>query len=377
MPARFAPALFLLLLLAACSAGPKILPGNRLDYNRNLQRSNEEELLLNIVRARYFEPPFFLQVGSISSNFGISAGAGAGARLYDTGTGLMHNNFTTLDLHGGMAENPTITYTPVQGETHAKRLLAEIGLDRLALLVRAGWRVDDVFRLLIKRIGPLENDFSLGAPDHIGEIRPEGFRGFLELCVFLRQKQDMGWLEINEEVQGQSQAHVLEVRLSSVAEARRLSELLDARLHPVLSPRGLVARFRLETVNSMIPPRGGDATMDTVPVRTRSFLQILGRLAGGVDVPAEDMTSGATIGLDLPRVAAMVQEFGLPLMISIHRSEAEPAHAAVMAVHRGAWYYVDDRDMRSKGILLMVGNLYALQAGDVAPVTPMLTIPVN
>ncbi|MDD5476414.1 MAG: hypothetical protein PHU03_07890, partial [Syntrophales bacterium] len=62
----------LMFILSGCSLGPRNLQGNRLDYNTTLQKSNNEELVLNLVRARYWEPPLFLQVGSVSASFGYS-----------------------------------------------------------------------------------------------------------------------------------------------------------------------------------------------------------------------------------------------------------------------------------------------------------------
>jgi hypothetical protein len=80
--------ILLAVLLTGCSLGPKALQGNRLDYNVSVQRSNNEELLLNLVRARYAEPLFFLQVGSISSSLSYSASVGASATFY-------HNRINT------------------------------------------------------------------------------------------------------------------------------------------------------------------------------------------------------------------------------------------------------------------------------------------
>mgnify|MGYP000844601073 CR=1 FL=1 len=365
------------LLLAACTAGPRLLPGNRLDYNRNIQRSNEEELLLNIVRMRYYEQPFFLQVGSISSNFGISAGLGAGGQYYDR-TSTLARNSLNLTAQGSYAENPTITYTPVQGETHAKRLLAEIGVDRLALFVRAGWHVDDVFRLMVERIASLENDFSAGGASRADEGQSiNSLKGFLELCAFLRRKQISRDLTVYGEQQNQDAVHVLEVRLRDAAEAKRLGELLGGPLRLAPSPRGQVARIRLATVNSFVNPAAMDPADNVVPIRMRSFLETMVGLASGVQPSAEDVAQGAAVNLDNAEATVLLKAYGLPPLIVVRRSAAQPQRAAVAAEHRGAWFYVDDADTRSKALMMLLGSLYALQSGDVESISPLLTIPVN
>ncbi len=368
----------LVLLLAACNAGPKLLPGNRLDYNRNLRRSNEEELLLNIVRMRYYEQPFFLQVGSISSNFGISAGLAAGGQYYDRPSTMARNSMN-LSAQGSVSENPTITYTPVQGETHAKRLLAEIGVDRLALFVRAGWHVDDVFRLMVEHIAALENDFSAGAASRADEgQRAKSIKGFLELCALLRQKQISRNLTIYEERQAQGAVHILEVRLADPAEARRLGQLLGRPLRLTPIPGGQVARLRLEAVDSFVlAAAASDAGDNVVPIRMRSFLEAMMGLAAGVEPSAEDVARGAALQLNNAASDALLKAYGLPPLLVVHRSAASPAQAAVTAEYRDAWFYVDDNDTRSKALMMLLGNLYALQSGDVESITPLLTIPVN
>ena len=61
--------LLLCLLVAGCSLGPRQLKGNRLGYNTSIQKSDNEELLLNLVRLRYMEVPCFMQVSSVTASF--------------------------------------------------------------------------------------------------------------------------------------------------------------------------------------------------------------------------------------------------------------------------------------------------------------------
>jgi hypothetical protein len=69
-----------LLALAGCSTlGPRLLKGERGSYNLALQYTNDEQLLLNVVRLRYRDTPVFLEIGSLSTQFSFEASTEAGA----------------------------------------------------------------------------------------------------------------------------------------------------------------------------------------------------------------------------------------------------------------------------------------------------------
>ena len=61
--------------------GPQSIKGTRLDYNIAVQRTSDEQLLVNLVRMRYRDNPFFLDVSAIALQLSISAGASASADL--------------------------------------------------------------------------------------------------------------------------------------------------------------------------------------------------------------------------------------------------------------------------------------------------------
>jgi hypothetical protein len=54
--------------LSACSAiGPESIRANRADYNQAIQQTNDQELLLNIVRIRYRDTLYFTTVERIAA----------------------------------------------------------------------------------------------------------------------------------------------------------------------------------------------------------------------------------------------------------------------------------------------------------------------
>ena len=57
------------LVHCGCVMGPRFLEASRVSYNEMIQRTDNEQLLLNLVRLKYRETPVFLEVGSVSAQF--------------------------------------------------------------------------------------------------------------------------------------------------------------------------------------------------------------------------------------------------------------------------------------------------------------------
>ena len=55
-------------ILPGC-LGPRALRHSRVKYNDAIQRSADEQLLLNLVRLRYRDTPSFIELSSLSTQF--------------------------------------------------------------------------------------------------------------------------------------------------------------------------------------------------------------------------------------------------------------------------------------------------------------------
>ena len=86
--------------------GPQAVHFTRSRYNEVIQASNNEELLLNLVRLRYLENPGFLPVSGLTAQFEVDAGA-IGRGGIDRG-GASNYGEGTLSF----ADRPTITFAP-------------------------------------------------------------------------------------------------------------------------------------------------------------------------------------------------------------------------------------------------------------------------
>ena len=66
-------ALVAAVVLAGCkSVGPRTIQGARFNYNEAIAHSWNQQLLLNLVRLRYRDTPFFLEVNSVSTQYSIT-----------------------------------------------------------------------------------------------------------------------------------------------------------------------------------------------------------------------------------------------------------------------------------------------------------------
>jgi hypothetical protein len=123
-----------------CSAiGPTSIRADQFNYNAAGAESTKQQLLLNLVRLRYGEPLYFLEVGSMMSQFHFQAGGalsgwhnnlhGSYGPAVRAAYGITNERPTDQTEMGGnlqYSESPTITYRPLQGEEFAKRVMAPI-----------------------------------------------------------------------------------------------------------------------------------------------------------------------------------------------------------------------------------------------------------
>lgn len=138
--------LLAVLSLAGCLSPPTL---NRavLAYDEAITDAISKQLLINIARAHHHEPIHFTGVANVAATFDFRINAGATPAL----TG--EHGRTLVPLFGGsIAENPTISITPIEGEEFTKRLLSPFQESKLTLLLRQGVDIDLLLRLMAKEL---------------------------------------------------------------------------------------------------------------------------------------------------------------------------------------------------------------------------------
>lgn len=112
-------------------------------YDETTTDSISRQLLLNIARARHNEPIHFTGISNIAATWNFSMNAGISGAL----TG--ENGNLIIPIVGvGAEENPTVSIEPMDGEEFTQRLLTPFREEKLTLLLRQGYDVDSLLRLI-------------------------------------------------------------------------------------------------------------------------------------------------------------------------------------------------------------------------------------
>ncbi len=134
-------------MLSGCFS-PKALEHVVIAYDESVTRSLVEQLLINIARAHHHQPVHFTAISSIAATFNYQFTAGATPPL-----GGLDGGFALAPIFGGsIAENPTFTISPIEGEDFTQRLLTPLRETKLTLLLRQGVDIDLLLRLMANEI---------------------------------------------------------------------------------------------------------------------------------------------------------------------------------------------------------------------------------
>src|SRR3954447_8196176 len=139
--------LITLLAVTAClggCAGPKAVRYTRMKYNEVMRDTNDEQLLVNIVRLRYADSPVFVDLPNITSQF-----EAAGRSNYLGGTGNQFAGHTNLGFGElSLRDTPTLSYHPREGRELAKSMLTPLSAD-LFIVVNAGADIEQLLLMTV------------------------------------------------------------------------------------------------------------------------------------------------------------------------------------------------------------------------------------
>jgi len=136
-------------LLSGCLS-PIAIHRAVIEYDRTVSYVEADLLLLNIARARHHRPVHFTAVSSVAATFDFRTSAGIRG-----GFGPVTDSRDrplNLEYSATIAENPTITIIPVTGEEFTKRVLRPLDEAKFEFLVRQGYDINMVLRLMARGI---------------------------------------------------------------------------------------------------------------------------------------------------------------------------------------------------------------------------------
>ena len=348
---RFLILILPIVFLPACSPiGPNTVPRDRFEYTDAISESWKKQMLLNIVKIRYADAPVFLDVSSIISQYALETELQASLK-YDA------RNNQMLFGRGKYTDRPTVTYNPLTGEKFTRNILTPIPPTAILNLIQGGWPVDRVFATCVKSINGIDN--RAGSPAFLQEADPEFYKLISELRA-IQQAGGVGVRLVKEE--GVVKSIIFFEGINDQDVNQRLLRLKKSlNLSPDTNEYHLVyARTqRLQT---------------EVAILSRSLMEIMLELSTYIDIPQKELSEGRI----LPTLDRAIEEnAGIPSLIRIHSSSNEPSDAYLSVRYRDYWFYIDDKEPRSKGMLTFIMILFNLAETGGPIQAPLVTIPVG
>ena len=121
-------------------------------YDQAIADAISKQLLINIARAHQHQPIHFTGVSNIAATFDFRVNAGATPAF----TGEASRALMPI-FGGSVAENPTISIAPIEGEEFTKRILTPFQETKFLLLLRQRYDIDLLLRLMAQELRIKEN----------------------------------------------------------------------------------------------------------------------------------------------------------------------------------------------------------------------------
>jgi hypothetical protein len=344
-------------LLTGChSIGPHTVSTDRFDYSSAIADSWKQQTLLNIVKLRYQDLPVFVDVSSVVAGYSLQTGLSAAGTLSPAGA-LGGGNSATFGGSAIYTDRPTITYTPLTGQKFLRGLVTPIEPKNIFFMLQSGYAADFVLALTVESLNGLHNRSATA-----GAVR-EADPDFIRMLQLMREVQAEGavGMRVLENTDHTETAVVFFRRdnlppamLDKINEIRRLLKLPDGQ-----------SQFNLVYSGSV----GGAGEL---AVGSRSMLQIMAAMASYADVPAADIKDG--------RAMTSIQntdDTAKNSPVEIKCSKDKPADAFAAVHYRNQWFWVDDRDWKTKRAFTAIMFLFTMAESTGDEKIPLVTIPAQ
>jgi hypothetical protein len=246
--------------------GPKAIKAGRTDYNSAINKTDVEQLLLNIVRMRANDRPYFLEIASITSTSEMEIGIGAESQIKNS-AGNVYIGSGTLRY----SQRPTIIYQPLTGEKFVRQLLEPIDLNTVFLLRLSGWEMDDILRVFANRINGVPN-----APT-AGDSTPEGtpkYADFLKIVKAMDELEDTGALTIGTN----RDKEISELVIKVFPEARKTEGFQEFARNLGLDPQSDTYRISIGLTRGR---------KDQIVIETRPVMSAMFYIGQSIELPEE------------------------------------------------------------------------------------------
>jgi len=341
--------------MGCTTLGPQSIATGRAAYNEVINHTEDQQMLMAIVRNRYGETISMLAVTNVTANIRFNAAAEA-----QFGIGPSQNYETNLvPLSTGLAfeDNPTISYVPIEGEEQFDRLMSPVPLKVVVIFARSAEHSRLPFLMLTQSINHIRNPNFIHSP--MSEPDPRFLR-LVDLMIKLNKSGHLDWARDPRE-HVQFSIVIRDYKPGRSEEIRELLTLLGISIKENDSKTMVVPVF-----HALREPGS-----EGIAISTGSIYDLIELLSASIEVPEKHSESGLAITYPPPGLAGS--------KVRIHRSDTAPQHASVTIKYRNSYYFIDETDQDTK---LMFRILRTLWKDRIASTTqlqtaPILTIPVG
>ena len=331
---------------------------DRLPYNEAIARSWKEQALLNIVKLRYMDTPFFVDVPQITSGYTIQGAATANGGIFPPVSPLAsfaQQLGLTLNLQGGYQDRPTISYTPQTGSQFIRNLTQPINPGSVLFLLQAGYPADLVFNLTVDSINGVRNRSVSG-----GQLRPADPE-FTRIVQTIRKAQVAGHVGIRVTRDKDNKDSVVFLFQDKNIDPELAKELAEVRKILRVDPE--LGEFRVTFGATAANP-------NEIAILSRSIIRILTELSAFVDVPPEHQISGIA-----PPIGDQFTDG--PQAFRVLSGAKKPCDPFVAVCYEGRWFWIEKTDFQSKRTLAYLLVLLALADTGSKESLPIITIQAN
>ena len=394
--------------------GPRSIVADRIEYNEAIATSWKEQTLLNIVKLRYMDTPFFIDVPQITGGYTLQGTATANGGIFPPVSPLA--SFAqqlggSLNLQGSYQDRPTISYAPQTGSQFVRNLTQPINPGSVLFLLQSGYPADVVFNLTVDSINGIRNRSVSG-----GQLRPADPE-FTRIVRAMRKAQISGHVGIRVDQEADKR--------DAVAFFFR-DEGIDPELAQELAAVRRILRVDPDQRDFRVAFGATAANPNEIAILSRSVIRILSELSTFVDVPVEHLANGIAPDLGAQRYLddreGRVESSRPTILLSQHlvgledsthptvvgaessdhrateaetgpllaqhpasappplrvRSGDEPPTNPFAAVcYEGKWFWIEKNDFHSKRTLSYLLVLLALADTGAKEGLPVITIQAN
>ena len=351
-----------LILLTGCHVSSKVAvggSGGRTAYNETLQKTTNEQMLLNLVRLRYVDFPFFLDVNAITTQFSFGQKVQPVIPIIPS-----EKNPAKLGGEISWSNTPTISYTPLQGQTFALQLFKPIDLVIIQQLIYTGWDIERVFKLCIQSIDDLPNASAASGP--VPEYQPE-YKRFNQLTTLLRYFQQRSQLQVSVKLNPENKYFTGSgLGISFPADNEKAKEV--AALMKGGSREGKHYVYNIGI---------GFNENKNIGIMPRSLMACMYYLSLGVNIPK--CSQEALCVPYTQHASGDVFDWREVIgdLLTVQNSKSKPTSAFVSVKYRDYWFYIHEHDLQSKRTFVLLLQLYNLQSNSATPNAPLLTLPLG